>query len=61
MTTTYFLISQVSAIINVGWQPSASSSEWLRKGDYLTDTHTRIKAADHDTSIEQNVPVKLYE
>ena len=56
-----FYFEQISAIVNVGWKPSANSNEWLRKGDYLTDTHTKIESADNDTTIKQDVPVKLYD
>ena len=50
----------MSAIINVGWQPSGN--EWLRKGDYLTETHYRLEEVkDEETTIEKDLVVRLYE
>ena len=38
----------VSAVLNVGWK--ASGDEWIRKGDYFTDTA-------HDVDLNQSEPI----
>ena len=46
-------------MINVDCQPSGN--EWIRKGDYFTDTHTSVKGAgEEETTIEKNIVVRLY-
>lgn len=33
----------VQAVLNIGWKQDSSSNEWIRKGDYLTDTHHALR------------------
>ena len=46
----------VSAVLNVGWKRDTDS--WIRKGDYLTDTHHPVRLEDGKNSY--NVDVELF-
>ena len=46
VTSIFYLLFQVSAVINVGWKPSGD--DWLKSGDYMTDTNFSIR--DYNTS-----------
>eukprot|EP00794_Sanderia_malayensis_P007601 gene7601-8441_t len=48
--------TEVSAVLNVGWIPDASKGEWIRKGDYLSDTHTFAHIGDLQNS---NSPIDI--
>ena len=54
------MLFQVSAIINVGWKPDEKGDEWIRKGDYMTDTVTTIDAHANESTILKDIPVKKY-
>ena len=49
----------IDAVLNVGWCPSPDSDEWVRKGDYLTDTNFRISMT-HELVYDKDLPVICY-
>ena len=48
----------VSAVLNVGWKRDADS--WIRKGDYLTDTHHSVPLQDGNNSYKVDVELVKY-
>ena len=44
----------LSAVLNIGWSPQEGGSEWVRKGDLLTDTNFPVKL-DSCTKPEQMI------
>lgn len=37
----------VSAVLNVGWKPRRNKNEWIRRGDYFTDTFFDVHISKH--------------
>ena len=50
----------ISAVLNVGWCPGNNSDEWVRAGDYLTDTHFGIPLNNESDIYYKNIHVKCY-
>lgn len=48
----------VSAVLNLGWEPDGDS--WIRKGDYLTDTHHHVPIADGVNFYQVDVELVKY-
>ena len=53
----------LNVVVNVGWCSSSSSGqllsdEWVRQGDYFTDTHHDVHAGVNQTVITVNVELK---
>ncbi len=49
-----FFQTEVSAVLTVGWKPEQGSDEWIRRGDYLSDTHHPVHIKDIKDAIKQN-------
>ena len=51
----------MAAVLNVGWIPDIAKQEWIRKGDYLNDTHHHLMIADSSQSeVKQDIKVIHY-
>ena len=48
----------VSAVLNVGWAPT--KDEWIRKGDYFTDTNIPVDIDDGKSKYEADIDLKMY-
>ena len=48
----------LSAVINVGWTPHRD--EWIRKGDYLSDTAHDVIVEPGQTDVQQDITVVHY-
>ena len=48
----------MSAVLNVGWQPSGD--EWIRRGDYLNDTTHELSILDGLSEYSQDIEVMHY-
>ncbi|KAA8496879.1 hypothetical protein FVE85_0608 [Porphyridium purpureum] len=40
----------VSAVMNMGWCPEEGAQEWIRNGDWLTDTHFPLERGASDAA-----------
>ena len=51
----------MSAVLNVGWRRDPSKDEWIRRGDYLNDTHHPLLLSDSEvTELQCDIEVIHY-
>ena len=48
----------MSAVLNVGWKPSGD--EWIRKGDWLNDTHHSVDISPQIKEYNCDITVVKY-
>ena len=50
----------VSAVINVGWVAQEGGDEWIREGDYLSDTTHHVNITEGQNEYVQDIEVIHY-
>ena len=48
-----FLQTEISAVLTVGWRPERGSDEWIREGDYRSNTHHPAHIKDIKDAIKE--------
>lgn len=51
----------VSAVLTVGWTPAPNSQEWVRLGDYLTDTMFDVDIQQNKTEYKRDFHLIHYQ
>ena len=50
---------EVEAVLNVGW--TSSGDEWIRRGDYLTDTMHQVELRSNQKNYNRDIKLVLYQ
>ena len=50
----------VSAVLNVGWKPRRNKNEWIRRGDYFTDSSFDVHITKHKRLYIKHIQLVKY-